>query len=106
MFWFNPTGNTWRLQRLDYSDNLLSYFWDGRVHTFNTVEGNMIFTPDFDFFDIRTTPGEFLNNQSNDNTITGEVDGSIWFGLTLMPQKISTGTLNKTTLILPTIKLI
>ena len=80
LFWFNPTGNTWRLQRLDYSDNLLSYFWDGRVHTFNTVEGNMIFTPDFDFFDIRTTPGEFLNNQSNDNTITGEVDGSIWFG--------------------------
>ena len=80
LFWFNPIGNTWRLQRLDYSDDLLNYFWDGRIHTFNTLEGNMIFTPDFEFFDIRVTPGEWLANGANDNTITGEVDGSIWFG--------------------------
>ena len=40
----------------------------------------MIFTPDFEFFDIRVTPGEWLANGANDNTITGEVDGSIWFG--------------------------
>ena len=80
LFWFNPIGNTWRLQRLDYSDNLINYFWDGRVHTFNTMEGNMIFTPDFDFFDIRTTPGEFMNQDNDGSAITGKVDGSIWYG--------------------------